>query len=204
MTSDDDEGDELEILKVAFGESVRKLEAIHRAAESLRSRAGLVLGAATAVGAFAGGLALDRGPSGLEWLLVVAGLAAYAGALGLSLQTILPQEGAWEAGQNTAELARAAKGESARRVYGRLAIRYQEGFDRGEQRLRCMNTKIRGAVALMALELVFFLCLLGLTAATKPAPAPATSSTTSTTVAKGTTSTTSPAMTTQAPATTAP
>lgn len=94
MTSDDDEGDELEILKVAFGESVRKLEAIHRAAESLRSRAGLVLGAATAVGAFAGGLALDRGPSGLEWLLVVAGLAAYAGALGLSLQTILPQEGA--------------------------------------------------------------------------------------------------------------
>ena len=55
--------DELEILRIAFEESVRKLGLPSEAADTIRSRAGTVMATATAVAGFLGGLAFDRSPS---------------------------------------------------------------------------------------------------------------------------------------------
>jgi hypothetical protein len=173
--------DQMEILKVAFAESIRKLDAVHDAAESVRSRAGTVLAAATAVGGFVGSLAIRASPQGWEWLLAVGGLATYLWSLGLSLHVLLPQRGAWEAGQNTAKLAEASGSTPAWYVYGRLATRYQQSFNDSEQLVRQMSTKVRWAVAAMVVELLFFACLLGVTASRGPtaaSPVPASTTTT--------------------------
>jgi hypothetical protein len=173
--------DQVDILRVAFDESVRKLDAVHGAAESVRSRAGTVLAAATAIGGFVGSLALDRSPTGWQWAAITAGALAYLASLALSLHVLLPQRSAWQVGQNTAKLAKASGSTPAWFVYGRLATRYQESFEDSERRIREMRSKVLWAVVLMVVELVSFACVLAATATRDPepvAPGPMTEPTT--------------------------
>lgn len=183
--------DQLEIVKVAFAEAVRKLEAGHGAAESVRSRAGTVIAASTAVGGFVGGLAIDRSPHGWEWALAVLGFAAYVASLAFSLSALLPKKGVWASGQNTRTLAEVAvnSSDTAFAVYGHLAAEYQKGFEANENLVKRMATKVRSAVGLMVAELLLFVWLLAMATGAGPAvtEGPTAGTTTSTTTATSTT-----------------
>lgn len=167
--SDDDE---LEILRVAFAESVRKLSLPSDAADTIRSRAGTVMATATAVAGFLGGLAFDRAPSGCQWVLVGVAGAAYAALMALCLWVLFPKFAKWQAGQNTEKLANAAGTDGARdlkSVYRTLAIEYQAGLKANEAITRRLATLLSIAITLMVVELAFLLWLLAATA-TQAAP----------------------------------
>ncbi len=162
--------DELEILKIAFGESVRKLEVASSAADTIRSRAGTVLAAATAVGAFLGGLAFDRSPQDWEWVLALLGVGAYLGCMGFCLLVLIPKFDAWDVGQNAEKLANAAKGEDLRKVYRRTAINYQASLKKNMGLIKEMATHFCWAVGFMVAELILLLWLLAATAGHAESP----------------------------------
>lgn len=160
------------VTRIAFEESVRKLGVVQDATESLRNRGATIIGAATAIGGFVGGLALNKGPSGAEWALVVLGLLAYLCCLVLCLLTLRPIT--WDAGQDTATLADAYASTTSGEVYRELAKSYKAAFDSAEAKNSSLGRLLQVAVGAMGVELVLFSCLLGLTAMNQsPAPKPA-------------------------------
>ena len=170
--------DQQAIARIAFDESVRKIEAIHKAADSVRARAGTVLGASTAVAAFVGGLAVDQGVEGWQWLLAGAAVVVYLFTVITAMLHLRTKE--WDVGQNTKMLAE-AQYETEWRVHGLLAIEYQRIFDDGHDKLEEMGKGLNLAVGSMVVELLLLIFLLGLTTANaddppmpKPAPVPVT------------------------------
>ena len=148
------------LYKVAYDEAVRALSEQQAAIESVRTRVGLLLSAATVTTSFLGAQALQGGSSSLfSWLALLAFVVVAA----TSLAILWPRS--WEFTANSGRLESCIESAEEIRIedlYRALSSRMQGSFSANHQGLIELAGLFQAASGLLTIEVVLWVAAIAL------------------------------------------